>query len=139
MSVLLVIALPLLGSAVAALLPTRARNAASVLAAGVALAGLLRMAVLFPRVRGGGVVRDELRWLPAAGLDLVARVDGFAWAFAMRVLVIGLLVVVYSRYYLSSADPMPRFYSTFLGFMGAMLGIVLSGNLIQLVFFWELT
>src|SRR6185437_8019591 len=31
------------------------------------------------------------------------------------------------------------FYSFLLAFMGAMLGIVLSGNLIQLVFFWELT
>ena len=34
---------------------------------------------------------------------------------------------------------MPRFFSFLLAFMGAMLGIVLSGNLIQLVFFWELT
>ena len=37
------------------------------------------------------------------------------------------------------ADPVPRFFSFLLAFMGAMLGIVLSGNLIQLVFFWELT
>src|SRR5690606_35537531 len=36
-------------------------------------------------------------------------------------------------------DPVPRFFSFLLAFMGAMLGIVLSGNLIQLVFFWELT
>ncbi len=34
---------------------------------------------------------------------------------------------------------MPRFFAFLLAFMGAMLGIVLSGNLIQLVFFWELT
>jgi multicomponent K+:H+ antiporter subunit A len=40
---------------------------------------------------------------------------------------------------MSPADPVPRFFSFFLAFMGAMLGIVLSGNLIQLVFFWELT
>jgi multicomponent K+:H+ antiporter subunit A len=33
----------------------------------------------------------------------------------------------------------PRFFSFFLAFMGAMLGVVLSGNVIQLVFFWELT
>src|ERR687894_3056326 len=37
------------------------------------------------------------------------------------------------------SDPVPRFFSFLLAFMGAMLGIVLSGNLIQLVFFWELT
>src|SRR5690606_1997239 len=37
------------------------------------------------------------------------------------------------------ADPVPRFFSFLLAFMGSMLGVVLSGNLIQLVIFWELT
>ncbi|REM31122.1 monovalent cation/H+ antiporter subunit A, partial [Mycobacterium tuberculosis] len=32
-----------------------------------------------------------------------------------------------------------RFFSFFLAFMGAMMGVVLSGNLIQMVLFWELT
>src|SRR5690606_38499529 len=45
----------------------------------------------------------------------------------------------YARYYLSPKDPVARFYSLLLGFMGAMLGVVLSGNLLQLVVFWELT
>ena len=139
MSLLLVVLLPLLGSALGSLLPTRARNAGSMLAGAIALGGAVQMALLFPRVRDGGIVREEISWLPSVGVNLVARVDGFAWTFAMLVLVIGLLVIAYSRYYLSAADPMPRFYSSFLGFMGAMLGIVLSGNLVQLVFFWELT
>ena len=51
----------------------------------------------------------------------------------------GLLVIVYARYYLSADDPAARFYSLLLGFMGAMLGVVVSGNLVQLVVFWELT
>jgi multicomponent K+:H+ antiporter subunit A len=59
--------------------------------------------------------------------------------FAILITGIGLLVVLYARYYMSPADPLPRFFSFLLAFMGAMLGIVLSGNLIQLVFFWELT
>ena len=65
--------------------------------------------------------------------------DGYAWMFALLITVIGTLVVVYARYYMSPADPVPRFFSFLLAFMGAMLGIVLSGNLIQLVVFWELT
>src|SRR5690606_1587416 len=52
---------------------------------------------------------------------------------------IGLLVVLYARYYMSPDDPVPRFFSFLLAFMGAMLGVVLSGNLIQIVLFWELT
>jgi multicomponent K+:H+ antiporter subunit A len=69
----------------------------------------------------------------------VVRIDGFAWMFGMLVSVIGALVVLYARYYLSPDDPAARFYSLLLGFMGAMLGVVLSGNLVQLVVFWELT
>ena len=67
------------------------------------------------------------------------RLDGFAWLFAMLITGIGLLVVLYARYYMSPEDPVPRFFSFLLAFMGAMLGVVLSGNLIQLVVFWELT
>ena len=65
--------------------------------------------------------------------------DGFAWLFSVLITGIGFLVVLYARYYLSPDDPVPRFFSFLLAFMGAMLGIVLSGNLILLVFFWELT
>src|SRR5690606_22602917 len=87
----------------------------------------------------GGVVTERLAWLPSLGLDIIVRVDGFAWMFAMLVSGMGLLVIVYARYYLSREDPAARFYSLLLGFMGAMLGVVLSGNLLQLVVFWELT
>ncbi len=139
MSMILLVALPFIGSAIAAMLPTNARNAESMLAAVVALVGLVAVALSFGEVRDGGVIREQIAWLPSAGLDFVIRIDGFAWMFALLIFGIGLLVVVYARYYLSPADPVPRFFSFLLGFMGSMLGVVLSGNLIQLVFFWELT
>ena len=95
--------------------------------------------LLYPQVAGGGVVHASLPWMPQFGLELQLRMDGYAWVFALLVSVIGALVVFYARYYLSPADPVPRFFSFLLAFMGAMLGIVLSGNLIQMVVFWELT
>lgn len=139
MSPVLLLALPFAGSVIAALLPANARNAASIWAAIVALAALVGFTLLFPQVRDGGVVREHIAWMPSAGLDFVIRVDGFAWMFAMLVTGIGVLVVVYARYYMSPQDPVPRFFAFLLAFMGAMLGVVLSGNLVQLVFFWELT
>jgi hypothetical protein len=48
--------------------------------------------------------------------------DGFAWMFSMLVLGIGALVVLYARYYMSPADPVPRFFSFLLAFMGSMSG-----------------
>jgi multicomponent K+:H+ antiporter subunit A len=139
MSLALLLALPFIGSAIAALLPSNARNAESTWSAAVAAAALVRVAAMFPQVRDGGVIRETIAWIPSAGLDLTIRVDGFAWMFAMLVTGIGLLVILYARYYMSPADPVPRFFAFLLAFMGAMLGLVTSGNLIQLVFFWELT
>ena len=139
MSLALLLALPFIGSVIAALLPSNARNAESTWSAAIAAAALVRVAVMFPQVRDGGVVREQIAWMPSAGLDLTIRVDGFAWMFAMLVTGIGFLVILYSRYYMSPSDPVPRFFAFLLAFMGAMLGLVTSGNLIQLVFFWELT
>ncbi len=139
MSLFLLLALPFIGSVVAALLPTTARNLESLWAAVVALAVVVPLAMMYPEVAAGTVLTERLAWLPGLGVDLVVRIDGFAWMFAMLVSAMGLLVVVYARYYLSPDDPAARFHSLLLGFMGAMLGVVVSGNLVQLVVFWELT
>ncbi|MCW5666836.1 MAG: monovalent cation/H+ antiporter subunit A [Piscinibacter sp.] len=139
MPLLLILLLPFVGAVVAALLPTNARNLESSWAAAVALAVAVPLALLYPEVASGTVLSERLAWLPSLGLDIVVRLDGFAWMFAMLVSGMGLLVVVYARYYLSPEDPAARFYSLLLGFMGAMLGVVVSGNLVQLVVFWELT
>jgi len=139
MPLITLIALPFLGSVLAALLPANARNAESTLAGLIALVCTVQAALYFPQVAAGGVLRQEIEWLPALGLNLVLRLDGFAWMFCMLVLGIGALVVLYARYYMAPSDPVPRFFSFFLAFMGAMAGIVLSGNIIQLAFFWELT
>ncbi len=139
MSLSLLILLPFIGSIVAALLPANARNAESTLAGFIAIFCAVQTAMLFPEIAGGEVVREEFAWLPALGLNFVIRMDGFSWMFSMLIMGIGALVVLYARYYMSPADPVPRFFSFFLAFMGAMSGVVLSGNIIQLVFFWELT
>lgn len=131
------IASPFAGALVAAWLPTNARNAAATLASTVTLTALVCLALLYPASVDGA--RTELPWLPSLGVDLIFRLDGLSWLFALLVVGIGALIVLYARYYMSPEDPVPRFYSFLLAFMGAMLGIVMSGNLIQLVVFWEVT
>ncbi|MDD2711708.1 MAG: monovalent cation/H+ antiporter subunit A [Simplicispira sp.] len=139
MPLIYLILLPFIGSLVASVLPANARNTESTLAGVIALGCAMQAALYFPDIADGGVLREEITWLPALGLNLVVRMDGFAWMFCMLVLGIGALVVLYARYYMSVADPVPRFFSFFLAFMGAMMGVVLSGNILQLAFFWELT
>ncbi len=133
------IALPFGGGLVAACLPTRSRNIAAALAIAIALGGSLCAALLYPAIVAGDAVQTEVAWLPSIGLNLVFRLDGLSWLFALLVLGIGALVGLYARYYMSPKDPVPRFFSYLLAFMGSMLGIVMSGNIIQLVVFWELT
>jgi len=129
--------MPFAGALVAAWLPTHARNAAAILASSVAGAALLCLMLLYPE--SGGIARTDIPWLPSLGVDIILRLDGLSWLFALLIIGIGALIVLYARYYMSAGDPVPRFYSYLLAFMGAMLGIVMSGNLVQLVVFWELT
>ncbi|WP_442909844.1 monovalent cation/H+ antiporter subunit A [Hyphomicrobium sp.] len=133
------IVVPFLGSLVASLLPTNARNAEAWLAGVIALSLAAVFALFYPQVVDGQIVRSETAWVPAAGLVFVLRLDGFAWMLSLLITTIGFLIFLYARYYMAPEDPVPRFFSFLLAFMGSMLGVVLSGNLIQLVFFWELT
>jgi len=102
----------------------------------VALAWLLPLMVAS---FAGRTALERWTWLPSAGLDLVFRLDGLGLLFALLILGIGALVILYAHYYLSAKDSLGRLYAYLLLFMGSMLGVVLSENLIQLLIFWELT
>ena len=139
MSLIVILLLPFAGSIIAALLPSNARNLEAWLAGGVALTCASLTILNFDQVVDGGIIKIVVPWLPLLDVNLTLRMDGYAWLFSLLITVMGALVVLYARYYLSPQDPAPRFFSFFLIFMGSMLGVVLAGNLIQLVVFWELT
>ncbi|UTO28378.1 monovalent cation/H+ antiporter subunit A [Bartonella harrusi] len=136
---ILLVLLPFCGSAVIGFFRSTAKNNEAWFAGAIALFCLLFTVMLYPTVRGNHVVRLDIFWLPEWGVNLILRMDGLAWLFCLLITGIGLLVVVYARYYMDPADSVPRFFSFFLAFMGSMTGIVLSGNLVFLVVFWELT
>ncbi len=135
----LVILIPLVGAWLPAALSRAlgidpARTAAALVV--LALAIVLGQA---GAVLDGATFVQSWPWIPALGLNASFRLDGFGLLFALLILVIGLLVVLYARYYLAPEDSQERFYGLLLLFMGAMLGVVLSENLLLLVTFWELT
>jgi len=135
----LIVGLPFAASVIAVAIPARARNAAAWLGGIVSGICFLLTLILFPSVMDGGVTEMTIAWMPSAGLDIVIRMDGLAWLFCVLVTFIGLLIVLYARYYMSPKDPVSRFYGLLLAFMGAMLGLVTAGNIIQLAVFWEVT
>ena len=116
----------------------RLRRAAWITAAFAAIPAIILMA-LAPAVLRGDIQRTSLDWLPSFGVGLGLRLDGLALIFSGLIVGIGLLVVLYARYYLSVRDRTVWFYTLLLAFMGAMLGIALADNLIMLAIAWELT
>jgi len=88
----------------------------------------------------GDVVTETVRWMPSLGINFTAYVDGLGLLFALLITGIGALVVLYSIYYLNKdKESLGHFYVYLLLFMGAMLGVVLSDNMIVMYMFWELT
>ncbi len=139
MFLFLLLLTPFLGVLVASTFPIHARNLAAWFAAFIAFIGVVLIVVHYPDVVEHGVLRWQLDWMPDYGLNLILRMDGLVWLFSLLIQGMCLLVVLYARYYMSARDPVPRFFTFLLAFMAAMQGLVLSGNLIQLVVFWELT
>ena len=126
MTLLLMIVLPLLGAALP-LLTERlghnwlggnrlgrnrlGRNRYAVAAAVAPFAVLVMLLHHLSAVLAGNVLRYHLPWLSELGLDLSLRLDGLSMMFGLLISGIGLLVILYARYYLSDRDSLGKLYS----------------------------
>lgn len=139
-NLLLIIALlPFIGALIPGVMIRAGRNACATFAAVPPALALAILLVHAPTVFSGGVVQTQIDWLPQLGLSASFFLDGLGFLFACMILGVGLLIILYARFYLSGEDPMGQFYTYLLLFQGAMLGIVLSDNILLLLIFWELT
>jgi multicomponent Na+:H+ antiporter subunit A len=105
----------------------------------VPLAFFVYFASLIPDVSAGEVLTPAYAWVPSMGVNLSFYLDGLSLLFALIVSGVGVLVMIFAGGYLEGDPQLGRFYATIVLFMTAMLGVVLSGNLITLFVFWELT
>lgn len=96
-------------------------------------------AMQIPAISSGQAILATLDWIPSLGINFTVYLDGLSLILALLITGMGSLVILYSIYYLSPTDSLPHFYAYLLLFMGAMLGVVLSDNLLVLYVFWELT
>ena len=78
-------------------------------------------------------------WIPDMGIHFSFYLDGLSALFVFLICGIGTLVYLYSVSYMKNHPHLNRFFSYLTLFMGSMLGLVLSDNLITLFIFWELT
>ncbi|MDI5983772.1 monovalent cation/H+ antiporter subunit A [Halomonas sp. M4R5S39] len=140
MTLLLIVTLPLLG-ALLTWATTRAADLrfSAVVAALAPVAVLALVLSLLPAILAGEVIAAEWRWIDTIGLTIAFRMDGLAMLFALLIVGMGLLVMLYARYYFAGKHGGAHFYALTLVFMASMLGIVTSGNLLFMLVFWEMT
>ena len=96
-------------------------------------------ATLLPEIAAGESVRWQLNWVPSLNIYASVYIDGLAILLALLITGVGTLILIYAGGYLYGDKNLTRFNVIILIFMTAMLGVVLSDNLILLFIFWELT
>ncbi|HSN70114.1 MAG TPA: proton-conducting transporter membrane subunit, partial [Steroidobacteraceae bacterium] len=138
MEILVLVLLPALGALVATSLARASRRLCASVCGLLVVAALAWLGFLAPVALGEGLVAGRA-WMPEIGVNLYFRLDGLAFLFATLILAVGLLIVIYSHFYLRHEERYGTFFAYLMLFMSAMLGIVLSENILLLSVFWELT
>ena len=94
---------------------------------------------MLPRVQAVGAISQTIMWLPSAGISLSFYLDGLALLFGLIITGIGALIFFYAGFYFDDAAEHNRFIIWLSAFAGAMLAVVLSGNVLMMFIAWELT
>jgi multicomponent Na+:H+ antiporter subunit A len=106
----------------------------------LALAPLAAFGLLFgqaPAIAGGASLIYEIDWFSALETAFTLRLDGLSLLMGLLVTGIGTCIVIYTGGYLHGHPQLGRFYLYLFAFMGSMVGLVLSDNVILMFVFWE--
>jgi len=124
---------PALGALLLPLIGSFSKHARNITAALMVACALLANVALMPSVFGSG----QLVEASLVGLRLAA--DGLAVFVGATASLISLIIVVYSFDYIDHYENQNEYYLMVVLFLGSMMGLVFSANLILLFVFWELT
>jgi NADH:ubiquinone oxidoreductase subunit 5 (subunit L)/multisubunit Na+/H+ antiporter MnhA subunit/multisubunit Na+/H+ antiporter MnhB subunit len=104
------------------------------------MGGMFALGLAFlPGITAGETYTLSIDWMPQIGLTFLLYLDGLGLLFVLLVTGIGAGIMAYAGYYLEPGRQPPNFLGLMLAFSGAMLGLVLAGNVITLFIAWELT
>jgi multicomponent Na+:H+ antiporter subunit A len=82
-------------------------------------------------------VSRRTTWVEPLGIDFALHLDGLSAFFAVLILGIGTLIVLYAGWYLQGDERLGRFYLVLFAFMASMLGVVIADDAMTLFVFWE--
>ncbi len=133
---LLMIGLPWLGTACVWIIGDSHRRLLNVAACTFAvLAGAAALAAL-PYASSETVLRVSLGSVFG---DFTLVPDGLALSIAAIATVVGSAAVIFATDYMKHSEQLARFYALVLFFIGAMVGLAVSGSLLFMFLFWEIT
>ncbi len=128
-----------IASLVVFILPAGLKKHKAVLLMLLQVAAFIYFLIRIPEMSRIGSCHFMMEWIPGLGLNVELILDGLSMVFALLVTGIGALVFFYARAYMKHYPGTDLFFFLLTLFSAAMLGLVLSANLIQLFIFWELT
>ncbi|MCK4580341.1 MAG: NADH dehydrogenase subunit, partial [Dehalococcoidia bacterium] len=99
----------------------------------VALFPLILLAFLY-----GRVISVDYASVPFLDINLSLRLTPLSWLFAVSIVVLGGLAVIFSIGYMQGKERLDYYYFMMLLVNAAMLGIVLSGDFFSFYIFWEI-
>ena len=102
--------------------------------------GFIQSLLLFFNFHGHHPYEANFNWIKAGDfhLEIGLMVDQLAIGMLLTVTLVSLLVQIYTHGYMDEDKGYTRFYSYLSLFTFSMLGLVISTNLFQMYFFWEL-
>lgn len=92
---------------------------------------------LYPALREGGPVVSAYTFF-SFPLAIHFRVDHLGYSMALLISFLWVLAVIYSRAYMAHNHALDRYYGFLLAALGASLGIVMAGDMLGLLLFFEL-
>ena len=131
------IGIPILGSFLTLIADRFSRVLRNTLAVLIVLATLIGCLALVPTAGQSRTIMIGPSSLPGLNFNFV--VDGLGVFMAIMSSLIGLLIVFYSMGYMSEYKYLGEYYFLVVMFLGAMVGLVLSANLLLIYIFWEIT
>ena len=134
---MLIIFVPVLGSVLMPVVGRFSKLLRNVLSLLFVMTSLVGSFFLLPQVLSGNVISIN-QPLPL-GFNFVLSADSLAVFMAIVSSLVGSIIVLYSFDYISHYDNQNEYYFLVVLFLGSMMGIVFSANLILLYVFWEIT
>ena len=132
-----IVFVPIIGAFILPLVAYQSEKIRNLLALLLVAIPLFFSLLLLPQVLAGNVIYFNFIFSPGVNLSFTA--DALALFMAVVSSLISLIIVIFSFDYISHYENQNEYYAMVVLFLGSMMGIIYSANLIFLYIFWEIT